>query len=92
MDQTKGFVDPSYSKYVCKLKKAIYGLKQAPRVCHIKLTGSLCNMTFIIPMSMLPWWFTLNSALVVILIYVVNISITGNNSWLIQSFIEKLHS
>lgn len=31
MEQPQGFVDPSFSDYVCKLHKSIYGLKQAPR-------------------------------------------------------------
>ena len=31
MEQPPGFVDPTKTKYVCKLDKALYGLKQAPR-------------------------------------------------------------
>jgi hypothetical protein len=29
MEQPPGYVDPRFSKHVCKLKKALYGLKQA---------------------------------------------------------------
>ena len=31
MKQPPGFVHSSFSKHVCKLKRAIYGLKEAPR-------------------------------------------------------------
>ena len=30
MTQPRGFVDPQFPSYVCKLNKALYGLKQAP--------------------------------------------------------------
>lgn len=31
IEQPSGYVDPCFSKHVCKLKKALYGLKQALR-------------------------------------------------------------
>jgi len=41
VEQPKGFVDPSFSNHVYKLKKALYGLKQAPRAWYERLHNFL---------------------------------------------------
>lgn len=46
MTQPKGFEDPLYPSYVCKLDKALYGLKQAPRAWYDKLKGYLLELHF----------------------------------------------
>lgn len=46
MVQPKGFEDPQYPSYVCKLDKAIYGLKQAPRAWFEKLKNYLLELQF----------------------------------------------
>ena len=37
MEQPKGFIDPQYPDYVCRLKKGLYGLKQAARCWNTTL-------------------------------------------------------
>ena len=41
--QPKGFEDPTYPRYVYKLKKALYGLKQALRAWYERLSNYLVN-------------------------------------------------
>ena len=41
MAQPRGFVDPQFPSYVCKLNKALYGLKQAPQAWFHKLSHAL---------------------------------------------------
>lgn len=43
IEQPKGFVDPTYSHYVFKLKKALYGLMQAPNAWYEILAKFLLN-------------------------------------------------
>lgn len=43
IEQPKGFVDPTYSHYVFKLKKALYGLMQAPHAWYERLAKFLLN-------------------------------------------------
>ena len=41
MAEPRGFVDPQFPSYVCKLNKALYGLKQAPQAWFHKLSHAL---------------------------------------------------
>ena len=47
MIQPKGFVDPRFSKMVCKLLRSIYGLKQASRRWNIHFDETLKEFGFI---------------------------------------------
>ncbi|KAL9408899.1 hypothetical protein AB3S75_047312 [Citrus x aurantiifolia] len=76
MEQPPGFPNSRHPAYVCKLQKSIYGLKLAP---SSKADSSL----FI---------FNNKSILILILIYVDDVIITGNNEKEIQSIINNLSS
>ncbi|XP_057452263.1 uncharacterized protein LOC130744085 [Lotus japonicus] len=43
VEQTKGFVDPTFPDHVYKLRKVMYGLQQAPRAWYERLTEFLTN-------------------------------------------------
>ncbi|GKD15273.1 retrovirus-related pol polyprotein from transposon TNT 1-94 [Tanacetum coccineum] len=47
VSQPNGFVDPDFSNYVYRLKKALYGFKQAPRAWYDKLSSFLIDHHFI---------------------------------------------
>ncbi|KAF5754617.1 putative RNA-directed DNA polymerase [Helianthus annuus] len=66
---------------VCKLVKSLYGLKQAPRKWNEKLTSVIVNMGFVQSLCDHSL-FILNKGdiVVILLVYVDDIVITGNNS------------
>lgn len=92
MTQPKGFKDKNYPNYVCKLSKALYGLKQDPRAwndnprtiflswgfTHVKSDNSL-------------FCFKIDSLTLLVLVYIDDIFVTGNDEAFIRSFIEKLN-
>jgi len=80
MKQPKGFENPDYPNYVCKLNKAIYGLKQAPCAWYTELTNFLISVGFRKTHSDHSL-FTLHShnTVIFLLVYVDDIVITGNN-------------
>ena len=41
IEQSPGFVDPTYFDFIFKLEKALYGLKQAPRAWYERLSTFL---------------------------------------------------
>jgi len=73
-------VAPVGSKFVCKLDKSLYGLKQAPRKWFEKLSQALLQFGF--SQSKADYTlFTrkLGRVFIVVLIYVDDMVITGNN-------------
>ena len=90
MFQPERFVQ-SPSGHVCKLHKALYGLKQAPRAWFDRLRK-----------AMLQWGFQNSKAdsslfikhesggIVIVLVYVDDILITGDNNTIIETFIKYL--
>jgi len=80
MEQPPSYVDQTHPNLVCRLKKALYGLKQAPRAWSDKIGQYLVtsgfqtsNVNFSLYMK------KTNHGIVVIVIYVDDLIITGNN-------------
>ncbi|PWA87032.1 ribonuclease H-like domain-containing protein [Artemisia annua] len=92
MKLPEGFGDKD-DKRVCKLVKSLYGLKQAPRKWNEKLTSVLKENGFV----QSPNDFSLfikneNDVMLVLLVYVDDIIITGNNVEEIDKFKKFLSS
>ena len=89
----KGFVDPEKPKHVCKLRKALYGLEQAPRAWFEKLRGALLAWGFQNSMSDTSLFPTCkHGRLLLLLLYVDDILITGENKEDIQQVIQDIHA
>jgi Reverse transcriptase (RNA-dependent DNA polymerase) len=66
---------------VCKLQKAIYGLKQSPRAWYAKLSFSLLKIKFIKSTADSSMFIKHSQNITtIILVYVDDIIITGNNN------------
>jgi Reverse transcriptase (RNA-dependent DNA polymerase) len=69
------------SSQVCKLKKSIYGLKQSPRVWYSKLSSSLLKNNFVKSTADSSMFIKYkHDCTTIILVYVDDIIITGNNN------------
>ena len=93
MTQPPGFVDPSKPNFVCKLTKALYGLKQAPWAWFTKLSSALVKWGFSMSQadtSMFVYYN--NSVMLVVLVYVDDITVTGSSSLLIEQLMSSLNS
>lgn len=91
MRQLVGFTDPQYPHHVCKLRRSLYGLKQAPRAwfrCFADYLESLGFQESKSDYSM----FTFHGAgvVLILLIYVDDILITGNNPAHVFKLIQDL--
>ncbi|GJV49096.1 putative RNA-directed DNA polymerase [Tanacetum coccineum] len=86
MDLPEGYFSPN-DKRVCRLKKSLYGLKQAPRQWNAKLTHTLIEHGFKQSKSDYSL-FTKSEkgSFIVLLVYVDDIIVTGNNVNSIESF------
>ncbi|GJV10853.1 putative RNA-directed DNA polymerase [Tanacetum coccineum] len=86
MDLPEGYFSPN-DKRVCRLKKSLYGLKQAPRQWNAKLTHTLIEHGFKQSKSDYSL-FTKSEkgSFIVLLVYVDDIIVTGNNVDSIESF------
>uniref|UniRef100_A0A251UGL6 Putative reverse transcriptase, RNA-dependent DNA polymerase, Gag-polypeptide of LTR copia-type n=1 Tax=Helianthus annuus TaxID=4232 RepID=A0A251UGL6_HELAN len=83
MVQPQGY--SSNDNKVCKLVKSLYGLKQAPRQWNEKLTSVLTSMGFVQSMCDYSLFILSKSdVFVVLLVYVDDIVITGNNKAAIE--------
>jgi Reverse transcriptase (RNA-dependent DNA polymerase) len=91
MAQPPGFVDPQHPDHVCRLNKALYGLRQSPRAWFQKLSTFLSQLGFLASSSD-PSLFLYHKGndLVLLLVYVDDIILTGNNQALLQQFITLL--
>lgn len=92
MKQLKGFIDQQHPYHVCKLVKRLHGLKQAPRACFERLRDTLISWGFYNSKSDHSLFILCTQGLsVFILIYVDDISITGNDSTFLKNFVQKLN-
>lgn len=72
---------------VCKLKKSIYGLKQSPRNWFSKLSTKLLQLEFTQSKSDLSLFFShTTSNITIILLYVDDLLICGNNTTELPKF------
>ena len=91
MPQPEGFVNPNYPRHICKLKKPLYGLKQAPRAWFNKLKLVLESWNFCRAKSDTSLFFKHNgNDVVILLIYVDDIIVIGNNNIEIEQLVQDL--
>lgn len=91
MNQRPGYVSNSYPDYVDKLRKALYGLKQAPRAWYGKISQYLQFCAYNASDSDSSLFVKKHGNLhVVVLLYVDDMTITGNNKEEISSLQEEL--
>jgi hypothetical protein len=91
MQQPPGFVDQDHPSYVCKLRKAIYGLKQAPRAWYHELRTFLLSSGFKNSHADTSLFVLTTAAQkMYILVYVDDLIITGDNTKMIDSFVDGL--
>uniref|UniRef100_A0A803P2A4 Reverse transcriptase Ty1/copia-type domain-containing protein n=1 Tax=Cannabis sativa TaxID=3483 RepID=A0A803P2A4_CANSA len=90
MQQPKGFVNPQYPTHVCKLQKTVYGLKQTPRAWYEKLKSAMVSWGLINFVSYNSLFFSnKNEKLLVILIYVDDMLITGEDTAAVNHLISS---
>ena len=91
MQQPPGFEDPLHPTFVCKLHKSLYGLKQAPRAWFECLSTTLLTLGFEgSKADSSLFHFHKNNIKILILIYVDDVIVTGNNSEAVQAIISTL--
>lgn len=91
MRQPSGFIDPNYPHYVCKLHKSLYGLKQAPRAWFQRFSDYLEELGFEESKADYSLFtFHQGAVIIILLIYVDDILITGNNSAHVSALIRNL--
>ena len=91
MSQPSGFVDPCFPKHVCKLHKSLYGLKQAPRAWYDRFSNYLeglgFNRTYTDSSLFIRRY---RGSITIVLLYVDDLIITGNNKLYIEFIISQL--
>lgn len=93
MRQPAGFVDKDHPDHVCLLDKAIYGLKQAPMAWFDKFSTFLLQFGFVCSFSD-PSMFicTKGTNIIILLLYVDDMLVIGNNFELLQGLLEALNT
>jgi Reverse transcriptase (RNA-dependent DNA polymerase) len=80
MSLPPGYAQEDNTNLVCKLRKSIYGLKQSPRAWYGKLSSHLLSYDFKISNSDHSLFSKKsNDITIIVLVYVDDIIITGNN-------------
>ena len=91
MEQPQGYVHPEFPCYVCKLKKVSYGLKQAPKAWTDRISRFLQSIGFVISNADYSMYVKkTNAGLVVIVIYVDDLIITGDDKVQIANVKKKV--
>ncbi|KAG7589577.1 GAG-pre-integrase domain [Arabidopsis suecica] len=92
MTQPAGFVDPAKPDHVCHLHKSLYGLKQAPRAWFDKFSTYLLEFGFTCSMSDPSLFvYTKGKDIIMLLLYVDDMAITGNNSDTLATLLLELN-
>jgi hypothetical protein len=85
IEQPQGFEVHSKDTHVCRLKKSLYGLKQAPRAWYARMDSYLTRLGFskshVDPNL---YYKVMDNAPVILLLYVDDLFITGEESLIIQ--------
>jgi hypothetical protein len=85
IEQPQGFEVHSRDTHVCRLKKALYGLKQAPRAWYARMDSYLTRLGFSKSYADPNLYYkVVNNAPVILLLYVDDLFITGEESLIIQ--------
>jgi hypothetical protein len=85
IEQPQGFEVHSRDTHVCRLKKSLYGLKQAPRAWYARMDNYLTRLGFSKSHADPNLYYkVMDNALVIILLYVDDLFITGEESLIIQ--------
>jgi hypothetical protein len=85
IEQPQGFEVHSRDNHVCRLKKFLYGLKQAPRAWYARMDSYLTRLGFSKSHADPNLYYkVVNNAPVILLLYVDDIFITGEESLIIQ--------
>jgi hypothetical protein len=85
IEQPQGFEVHSRDTHVCRLKKALYGLKQAPRAWYARMDSYLTRLGFSKSHADPNIYYkVVNNAPMILLLYVDDLFITGEESLIIQ--------
>jgi hypothetical protein len=85
IEQPQGFEVHSRDTHVCRLKKALYGLKQAPRAWYARMDSYLTRLGFSKSHADPNLYYKfVNNARVILLLYVYDLFIIGEESLIIQ--------
>ena len=91
MEQPKGFESKAQPDYICKLLRALYWLKQAPRAWYVKIAEFLIQSGYSVAPADSSLFVKLQgSKLVVVLVYVDDLIITGDDEDEIRRTRENL--
>jgi hypothetical protein len=85
IEQPQGFEVHSRDNHVCKLKKSLYGLKQAPRAWYARIENYLTRLGFSKSHADPNLYYkVVDNAPVILLLYVNDLFITGEEYLIIQ--------
>ena len=91
MVQPLGFQHKHFPTHVCKLKRALYGLKQAPRAWYHRLRSFLYSIGFSTSwLDTSLFYKRTGDFILLILIYVDDIIVTGNNMHQLNTLLRLL--
>ena len=91
MYQPQGFVDNQHPDFICRLLKSLYGLKQVPRAWFERFMAHLSSLGFRASLAdpiLFVWKF--EKFFIILLLYVDDIIIIGNNQSTMHILIRKL--
>jgi hypothetical protein len=85
IEQPQGFEVHSRNTHVCRLNKVLYGLKQAPRAWYARIDNYLMSLGFSKSHADPNLYYKIvNNAHVILLLYVDDLFLTGEESLIIQ--------